>query len=1133
MLLPVMVCFCVAPLPLVGFNVETEQPVTFSVDDPSQFGYSLTLFRGNSNNWILVGAPHSEDVKKVQTGAVYKCRYGDRRCQKLDLDAPKGTNNLGLSMTAGDNSGLVCAPRFTYECYTNTYINGFCYTVDRTLTSFSRIPRELPECPRVLIDMAFLIDGSGSVKNHDFWRMKEFVKAIMQKFKNQDTQIAVVQFSSYVRTEFNFNEYSNTPDKERLMNQIHQQHGGTNTPVGIKYVADEIFAPVSGARDSAKRILITITDGESQNRYFNPAINAADRKNIIRYAIGVGGAFNNDRAKQEIETIASRKENVFQVTDFQALDSIRNQLQEKIFAIEGTNRKGVSSFQLEMAQEGLSSLVTSNAFVLGAAGAYDWSGGLFQIRLDNKVFINETQDQEDMKNSYLGYSMREAKSSSGTFYVVGAPRYRHRGLVLVYRQEWRGSRHVERIVSEQIGSYFGAELCLVDLMGEGLTDLVLVGAPLHRGQDTGGMVLVYKFLEGKLDPQIRLTGSRGEPLSRFGAAIAQLGDLNGDQLSDVGVGAPLEDEKSGGIYIYHGTNTGLNPVPAQHIRASAVHTGLQYFGRAIHGALDLSNDGLADIAVGALNKVFVFRSRPVVEVQVQIIFTPAKIKLKDVDCPDNAPAKPIVQVKMCFTLKELTKKLSKKPVFNLFTKMVLDPSRRVRRAEITKLPNQNFTLSQKECLPSMIEIQLENCIQDNFNPIVLEVAYKAEGLRLDSPPIPAAILSTGNTGTWIGKLPFEKECGTDNICTDKLKVDFTLSGTQYLVVGSHITLTLDVTLKNTEEDSYFTMVTFLIPLGISFRKAMIIQSSRRSTVKCDDAKEEPTSRFRSVPCQVSHPIFRTNSMMKFNATFDVNAKATWEDTVTISANATSDNENRITTESFKTMRVGVKYEVNVIIKGIQSTQYINFTTSRADSKAVSHAYRVENIDQRSLPVNISLLIPVRIRDGLSWENVQVNTPSHGAKICHQLVWTPDRTQRTGQKCNNTVCDLFLCTIQLLRYKERPVFNITGNITWKNPAKVKPQEIGMVSFAVVSYDESKYIHVSQATTRFKTASVTTRVEILKEVNPVPLIVGSSVGGLVLLLVVAGILYKVGFFRRDLKEKLEAATEDEAGSGDPQG
>ncbi|KAL0201983.1 hypothetical protein M9458_000208, partial [Cirrhinus mrigala] len=45
---------------------------------------------------------------------------------------------------------------------------------------------------------------------------------------------------------------------------------------------------------------------------------------------------------------------------------------------------------------------------------------------------------------------------------------------------------------------------------------------------------------------------------RFAASLASLKDLNGDSLSDVAVGAPLEDE--GVVYIYLGDGTlGINP----------------------------------------------------------------------------------------------------------------------------------------------------------------------------------------------------------------------------------------------------------------------------------------------------------------------------------------------------------------------------------------------------------------------------------------------------------------------------------------------------------------------------------------------------------------------------------------------
>ena len=47
---------------------------------------------------------------------------------------------------------------------------------------------------------------------------------------------------------------------------------------------------------------------------------------------------------------------------------------------------------------------------------------------------------------------------------------------------------------------------------------------------------------------------------RFGSSISSLTDLNGDGLKDVAVGAPLEDDHRGAVYIYLGEKLkGIRP----------------------------------------------------------------------------------------------------------------------------------------------------------------------------------------------------------------------------------------------------------------------------------------------------------------------------------------------------------------------------------------------------------------------------------------------------------------------------------------------------------------------------------------------------------------------------------------------
>lgn len=55
--------------------------------------------------------------------------------------------------------------------------------------------------------------------------------------------------------------------------------------------------------------------------------------------------------------------------------------------------------------------------------------------------------------------------------------------------------------------------------------------------------------------------------ARFGFAMGALPDLNQDGFADVAVGAPLEDGHRGALYLYHGTQHGVRPRPAQVRRA--------------------------------------------------------------------------------------------------------------------------------------------------------------------------------------------------------------------------------------------------------------------------------------------------------------------------------------------------------------------------------------------------------------------------------------------------------------------------------------------------------------------------------------------------------------------------------------
>lgn len=58
---------------------------------------------------------------------------------------------------------------------------------------------------------------------------------------------------------------------------------------------------------------------------------------------------------------------------------------------------------------------------------------------------------------------------------------------------------------------------------------------------------------------------RGEASQRgrFGASLAVLPDLNADEFNDLAIGAPLENDGQGSIYIFHGKGREINPTYSQ------------------------------------------------------------------------------------------------------------------------------------------------------------------------------------------------------------------------------------------------------------------------------------------------------------------------------------------------------------------------------------------------------------------------------------------------------------------------------------------------------------------------------------------------------------------------------------------
>ena len=151
---------------------------------------------------------------------------------------------------------------------------------------------------------------------------------------------------------------------------------------------------------------------------------------------------------------------------------------------------------------------------------------------------------------------------------------------------------------------------LGDINGDGISDFI-IGAPRGNG-DTGGAYVVL----GKVDPYeasfdlsqldgstgFRINGVAAQDLTGF--SVSSAGDINGDGLADILIGARDTHGRAGSGYVVYGSS---EPFPAQFNLADLNGVnGYRLFGNTVDlaggsvaGVGDVNGDGLGDLVVGA------------------------------------------------------------------------------------------------------------------------------------------------------------------------------------------------------------------------------------------------------------------------------------------------------------------------------------------------------------------------------------------------------------------------------------------------------------------------------------------------------------------------------------------------------
>ena len=176
------------------------------------------------------------------------------------------------------------------------------------------------------------------------------------------------------------------------------------------------------------------------------------------------------------------------------------------------------------------------------------------------------------------------------------------------------------------GDMAGSALSLVgDVNGDGIGDII-IGAPGHDSNTGESYVIFGKNVseDGDFSTSFELSslesgdGSAGfvirgiDANDRSGASVASAGDINGDGVNDILIGAPDHDGDTGESYVIFGKNVSEDGDFSATLELSSLETGDGSTGFVIRGidggdqsgwsvasAGDINNDGHGDIVIGA------------------------------------------------------------------------------------------------------------------------------------------------------------------------------------------------------------------------------------------------------------------------------------------------------------------------------------------------------------------------------------------------------------------------------------------------------------------------------------------------------------------------------------------------------
>ena len=173
------------------------------------------------------------------------------------------------------------------------------------------------------VDVAFIMDASGSIGDANYQKEKEFVKEVVYAFGVSESggHAGVITYSDDAELDIRLGEHKSLASFNQAVDSLPYSKGRTRIDKALQLASSQLFSVGAGMRADVTKIAIVLTDGKQTQAADAVALDKAvaplHALGVQVFAIGIGSEVDTD----ELRLLVQREEDVRRTT-FEDLEGI-------------------------------------------------------------------------------------------------------------------------------------------------------------------------------------------------------------------------------------------------------------------------------------------------------------------------------------------------------------------------------------------------------------------------------------------------------------------------------------------------------------------------------------------------------------------------------------------------------------------------------------------------------------------------------------------------------------------------------------------------------------------------------------------------------------------------------------------